>query len=326
VSQIDRCGSRAAEIFPALFGFLTITAVARLIYVGFSPPPVPLDLVNLGFGAVLVAIGLIFEARRYHPVMADLFKALGFVHLAYTAAIASAAIVFYTGREFPFADAAFVAADQALGLDWVAHVKWMDRHPFISMLAQWAYDSIRYQPLVLVIVVILAGQTERAYGLLAMMVIALATTSAVALFLPALGPYQFFKLSVADHPNLALTPDSEWIVPITWLRAAVFDTPAPPLNVGLISFPSYHAATAILYIWVAWQTPWLKWIALVVNSAMLLGTPVHGSHYFVDVIAGSVLAAATIPFTLWLFARISHLRWPSRHPDARQPERTAKPA
>lgn len=304
MADAERSNDRADAIFPALLAFLVATAIARVAYIGLSQPPVPIDIVHPVFGAALLAFGLIFAARRHHPVMADLFKALGLVQLAFTGAFATAAMVFYTGRAFPFADAGFAAADQALGLDWVAYVKWMDRHPVVSMLAQWSYDSIFHQPGWIIVVLVLVRQTERVYGLIAMMVVALTATSAVALFLPALGPYQYFNLSAADHPNLALTPDSDWMVPITWLRAAVFDTPAPPLSVGLISFPSYHAATAILYIWAAWRTPWLKWIVLGVNIAMLLATPVHGSHYFIDIIAGGAVAAVTIAATLWAFSLV----------------------
>jgi membrane-associated phospholipid phosphatase len=77
---------------------------------------------------------------------------------------------------------------------------------------------------------------------------------------------------------------------------------------GLISFPSYHAATALLYIWAAWRTPVLKWIVLLLNIAMLLATPLHGSHYFVDVIAGAVVAFITIRITQWAFARLRETR------------------
>ena len=46
----------------------------------------------------------------------------------------------------------------------------------------------------------------------------------------------------------------------------------------------------ILFIWAAWPVRGLKWIALVLNIAMICATPLWGGHYFVDLVAGFVLA------------------------------------
>ncbi len=299
---------RLDAICLALIAFLVLIAAARTAYIGLSAAPVPFAAIHWLFSAALFGFGWLFSSPRYHPAIGDVFKALGLVQLAFTGAFSSAALIFYTGRGFPFADAPLVAFDQALGLDWVGYVKWMDAHPTVAMIASFAYESIFTQPVLIIVALTLVRQSERVYGLVAMMVVGLTITSATALFLPALGPYQFFNLSAADHPAMALMPQSDWMVPINWLRAATFETPAPSFNVGLISFPSYHAATAVLYIWAAWRTPWLKWIVLALNVAMLLATPVHGSHYFVDVFAGIAVAVITIAATLWAFGRIARRR------------------
>jgi membrane-associated phospholipid phosphatase len=304
----DADKGRIDAIYPALIAFLVLVAAARTAYIGFSAAPIPFAAIHWLIAGALFGAGWFFTSRRHHPAVGDIFKALGLVELAFTGAFSSAALIFHTGRDFPFVDAPLVAFDRALGLDWVAYVKWMDAHPFVSVLGSAAYESIFTQPVLIILVLVLVRQTERVYGLVAMMVVALTVTSAAALFLPALGPYQFFNLSPSDHPHMALMPQTDWVVPIAWLRSATFDTPAPPLNVGLISFPSYHAATAILYVWAAWRTPFLKWIVLALNVAMLLATPVHGSHYFVDVIAGIAVAVITIAAVKWAFERVARLR------------------
>ena len=65
----------------------------------------------------------------------------------------------------------------------------------------------------------------------------------------------------------------------------------------------------MLYIWAAWRTPWLKWIALAVNIAMLFATPVHGAHYFVDVFAGITVAVAVIMATTRAVRRLVRMQW-----------------
>jgi membrane-associated phospholipid phosphatase len=63
---------------------------------------------------------------------------------------------------------------------------------------------------------------------------------------------------------------------------------------GVVTFPSFHAAAAVLYLWAFWPVRWIGPIALLVNIAMLLATPICGGHYFVDVFAGIAVAAAAI--------------------------------
>jgi membrane-associated phospholipid phosphatase len=216
------------------------------------------------------------------------------VQLAFVGAFVSTQLVFYTGRDFPLVDEPLANLDRALGIDWLAYARWIDSHPFLTTLGQAAYDSINAQPFVIVAALILTRQTERAYALIGMMAGALTVTSAAAVLLPALGPYTYFQIAVGDFSNMSLIPQTEWTVPIEWLRAAAFHTEIPPIKIGMISFPSYHAATAILFVWAAWRTPGFRWIALAINAAMLLATPVCGAHYFVDVLAGVAVAVIVI--------------------------------
>jgi hypothetical protein len=159
-----------------------------------------------------------------------------------------------------------------------------------------------------VLLLVFAGKPQRLYAFISMMMVALAITSVTALFLPALGPYEFFNLTQADHPHISLLTEAKMTAPIQWLRAADFSVPVPPATVGLISFPSYHAATALIYIWAAWRVPYARWAVLILNAAMLAATPVQGSHYFVDVAAGIVIALGTIVVTRRAYAALSGSR------------------
>jgi membrane-associated phospholipid phosphatase len=63
---------------------------------------------------------------------------------------------------------------------------------------------------------------------------------------------------------------------------------------GIITFPSVHAALAIIVIAALWPIPALRFVAIAINLLMLLATPIDGSHYFVDIAAGVALAVASL--------------------------------
>jgi membrane-associated phospholipid phosphatase len=65
---------------------------------------------------------------------------------------------------------------------------------------------------------------------------------------------------------------------------------------GLVTFPSFHTANAILFAWALWTVPYLRWVGLVVNGLMILSTPLTGAHYIIDVVAGTIVAVAAIAF------------------------------
>jgi membrane-associated phospholipid phosphatase len=62
----------------------------------------------------------------------------------------------------------------------------------------------------------------------------------------------------------------------------------------VLTFPSFHAVYAILFIWSTWPVRWLRPFALLLNGTMLVSTPVGGGHYFIDVTTGMVIAGLSI--------------------------------
>src|SRR6185312_2809386 len=81
-----------------------------------------------------------------------------------------------------------------------------------------------------------------------------------------------------------------------YLQMRAHALPAIPLDDirGIIAFPSYHAACAVILTYFLRGIPLLFPAAALFNLAMLLATPVIGGHYIVDVLAGVVVAAGTI--------------------------------
>src|SRR5690606_36367265 len=67
---------------------------------------------------------------------------------------------------------------------------------------------------------------------------------------------------------------------------------------GIITFPSLHAALAVILIAALWPIARLRWIILPLNLAMLAATPIDGSHYLFDVIAGVAVAVVRLALAI----------------------------
>ena len=63
---------------------------------------------------------------------------------------------------------------------------------------------------------------------------------------------------------------------------------------GYVSFPSYHTAAALLFVWAIWPLRWLRIPVVVLNVALILGALLMGSHYLIDIIGGAVVALLSI--------------------------------
>ena len=74
---------------------------------------------------------------------------------------------------------------------------------------------------------------------------------------------------------------------------------------GIITFPSLHSALAVILIAAFWPVPVARWIGAVLNILMLAATPIEGSHYLVDVLAGVVIAVLCLGLARALVARLT---------------------
>jgi len=74
---------------------------------------------------------------------------------------------------------------------------------------------------------------------------------------------------------------------------------------GIITFPSLHAGLTVIVIVALWPVRVLRWIGAVFNPLMLVATPIDGAHYLTDILAGIVVAAASLVAARTLVARFT---------------------
>jgi PAP2 superfamily len=200
----------------------------------------------------------------------------------------------------PLQDANLHAIDQALGLDWRSYLAFVDEHPLVSALLAKAYAMIGSQILIVPLLLAALGRFCRLQQYILALALTLIATTVISIFVPAMGVYYQLGLTAADHPNV--TPgaylDCSRDLPL------VRDGVLRHLNLfklaGIVTFPSFHAASAVLYAWALWPIRWARPVVVIVNAAMLASTPVGGGHYFIDLIAGIAVTLLAIAAAGWV--------------------------
>jgi hypothetical protein len=204
----------------------------------------------------------------------------------------------------PLQDAALDAMDRALGLDWMAYYHLVYDHYALLAVAVWTYSLIGVPVFAVPVVLGWTGRYVRLQIFILAFGLALIVTTIVSIFLPAMGTYELF----------GFRPDPDVFTPGGYLAcirdlALVRDGSLRQLSytalAGLIAFPSFHAASAVLYLWALWPVRWIGPVAAAANVLMLLATPIVGGHYFVDVLAGIAVAAGSIGVAAHIARRVT---------------------
>jgi membrane-associated phospholipid phosphatase len=132
----------------------------------------------------------------------------------------------------------------------------------------------------------------------------LALGTAVFFFLPAIGPWAVYGFK----PN-RLQIDCENALKL--LRAPGTVSLGKVASAGLICFPSFHVALALLALSALWQFRRLRYPAAVLSILQIISTLTTGWHYFADVLGGFVVAGFGLVCAHWF--EHAEARWNARH-------------
>lgn len=191
----------------------------------------------------------------------------------------------------PLHDPLLIESDRALGFDWPALCRWADAHGGIRDLLAYPYFSLAAE-CVLVMVVVGLFYPRRARRFTTALILSSLLTIPMLWFFPVGGPFVAFGKIGLPRSCFGLAYDGTR----HYLEMRAHAFAAIPLDniEGIVAFPSYHAACAVLLTYFLRGVPVLFPIALVFNLAMVLATPIIGGHYATDVLAGLLVAVATI--------------------------------
>ncbi len=259
--------------------------------VGIHVYPGPKGLVLSWCAATWLLLCFVVQPRQ---VWAQRILAVGngFLLLGLVA-ICGALLSYWTLRTSPFAwaDSTLLSADLRLGLDWRSLYTEYSRLSDFHLHAQRLYLAISDIPTMIIVALGLSGKERMLQALIGAFAAALCITLMLSFFMPAITPLIY--LFGGNPPYVPATGVGYFAV-IKEVRSGV------PMNVelhqlyGLLTFPSFHAASAIIFAWAGWSLRYLRWPFLALNIGMLVVTPMEGAHYFVDLFGGVLVALAAI--------------------------------
>lgn len=281
-------------------------AIWAVVGLGGAASVVSLALAGLSVGSwalegVLAAfVGLAFMRLHYRPqgdrwqgAAFDLLEALTlFSAVSLFGGLASYAVAALT---VGYADGLLAAADREVGFDWAALYRLTVQTPWLQTAGRLAYGSIYDVPILLLAGLSFGRQARHMRRFLLAYALALAATVVIFAWFPAKSPlahlpaaaFSYMPLTGAQHvPTIeALRSGRLNVINVAWLY-------------GIIGFPSFHAVSAVLFMWGGWSVRWLRWPGAAVNLAMLASTPIEGTHYLVDVVGGIAVAGLAILLVL----------------------------
>lgn len=182
---------------------------------------------------------------------------------------------------FPLLDDVLMRIDAAwFGFHWDSAAAWVEARPWLTAALHIAYGSIFWQGTIVLIVGSLRRTGERNGESLWLFAVSLAVTIAVFCVTPALGT----TAGVGAGPMTVLQALRDGHVAIFSYSGAE----------GIITFPSFHTALAIILTYCVRRDRYLLAVSAPLNAVMLVSIPLVGGHYLVDMVGGAVVAAISI--------------------------------
>ena len=193
---------------------------------------------------------------------------------------------------FRYQDGALHAMDVWLGLDWQAYLDVFNASPALGILSKAVYCSMQLQYPLVILALTASSRFLRLQQYIFTVLIALAVTLVIFTFVPAVGAYAYLRVPDEHYANLAPIVTFEQMQHLEAMRNGSWSVIRD--MEGLISFPSFHTISAILFSWALFPERKLRWWVMALNAALIASTPVQGAHYFIDILGGALVAAFAI--------------------------------
>ena len=194
-------------------------------------------------------------------------------------------------------DAELAALDRAMGVNWPLMVTAMVPHPVINGILRLGYESVLPQVALLLACLGWRRQTKDINEFCVALAVGAALTVAIWTVFPSFGAFSVYDLPPAVSARLNLSLDQHYAHDLVRLLANGPGRISPTELKGLIGFPSFHAAMAILVVWYGRTLPYIRGPLLAWNLLVLVATPIQGGHHVVDVLGGFGVVALSILLT-----------------------------
>ncbi|WP_343519769.1 phosphatase PAP2 family protein [Sphingomonas sp.] len=283
--------TRAFPVY-RLLGLQTALVVILLAMLGFTYRGEDINLMI----AVLAAMAGVAALLRWRdsPRLAAGIEGCAML-VAASMAVACMSLLLAT-LGFPYRDAALRAADELLlpFLSWPDLARSLAGRAELTVTMSRIYSTLLWQPFVLVAALAALGKTGLLWRFLHAWSLALIACVAIFALVPAETAYVHYGFVPADVPHLTVNAGWWPAEILEKVRTGQLRELGTAQISGLITFPSFHTAAAVLLAWGFHRVPFVGPVLVLLNVAMIATVPLIGSHYFVDVLGGVAVAVLAI--------------------------------
>lgn len=273
----------------------TLAASAVLVALLLGLSKLSLDLASFaltaGLAALLVVAAVYYRGRgltKVVMIMEVMACGIGFSVLVLISTYLAISV------NAPLADDVLVAMDRTIGFDGVAFIRFIDGMPFLSWALMQTYVSFALQLMILPVLLVVFDKAVLAFALVLSYALVCAVASVVSVWFPALGSHVVYGIDPTSLGAVNAHFGHAFLSEFHGVRDSAAFTVSLDRAQGILTFPSVHAAVALLCAACAWSVPLLRYPFLLLNVLMATATLTHGGHYLVDTIAGLALAAIVL--------------------------------
>jgi len=269
-----------------------LIAAMVLLFAAFQPAdPIriaPLTALLPGCGvALLIGFRLVGQARRLPNLVVAADALLQMTLFTLAGILLSYALAAQDG---PLWDAELASWDAALGFDWALLRAVLDQSWSAVWLLTLAYHSLILQ----MVVIILLLSAHGLHGELRLLILAAVIAGLATILFSGLAPAMGNLFDADAYRHLPPSIASLHAPVIDGLRDASLRTIDLRQMMGIVTFPSYHAALALLFVGGFRLVPRARVAGTAWAGLTILATPISGGHYGVDVLAGLALACLSL--------------------------------
>lgn len=237
--------------------------------------------------AILGPLAAWYHHRREERIVLPLVAVLQM--LLFTASL-SVLIYAIASTAAPLRDNWLMKGDELLGIHVPAFAAWFDQRPLVARWLVYAYNSVLPQSLLVVLLLGFTGRRRPLELFVLRFMLAALVTATVFAFLPATGPFAVYGL--APNPT-----QQSFLDYFAQIRSGALTAVSISDGQGLVTFPSFHTAWALLLVAAVWHDQRLRISSALLNAAVIVATMSTAWHYFVDVLAGVLVAATVVAAT-----------------------------
>lgn len=247
---------------------------------------------------VCAAVRFIYTRRRPDAKIAQQMNMT--MQLLAGSAIMAVFSYLMASLNMPLIDASLINADHALRFDWRQHMAWLNAHPWLCMPLTIAYASAIPQIILITIVLSLLGQFAAAQRFTFAFFLSAFACIIISGLWPSLGSYVYYNIQPTEYSHVMRFADRVHEADLLALRNGSLRV-FPLLSAqGLISFPSFHTAIAVLLIYAGFYMRFLFTPMLIVNTLMIFSVFKDGGHYLVDMLSGLFITLAALGVAHWI--------------------------